>query len=424
MRKLIMRNIAILCLLTWISIVQGLGNVKYINISKISSDLEHIIAFNIISLYEPYYENWTSEWNFDQPKERMIQLLQEYYKDFSAITEKDAETYLLLGVIAGYLYNMDESMYHSIAIENFEEAIKIDPQDYRAYWFLANHCSRSAVSVAAIENFKKAEELLPDQPPVDFWKDYAWAARFAIMPSHFFYAYEKMKRLAKNVDSQLQELADRTYELKVPIDKNKSFDKQELWAISVGEKITMTSRPLGIKITLDSIWQIGVHDYQQNVTAFVIFPTTIANKLGKEIGYTFAIMMRTVNDDDQLDDYVNSISYSKDAIKKKINFSDKYERMVAYEITDKSLYPDMGGGHLYIIGIERNEPEYPGLLLESPTTLKNDEKNQLQVYRLLECKERFKGKIFYVFLFDSCEDIYQQSFAVFKSFFDNQIIIE
>ena len=424
MSKLIMRNIAMLCLLTWISSVQGFGNVKYIDILKISSNSEHVVAFNFISQYEPCYENWTLEWNYDQSKESLIQILQDFHKDFSAFTEKNAETYLLLGLIAGYLYNMEVGSYNSIAIENFEEAIKIDPQDYRAYWFLANHYSRSAAPVPAVKHFKKAEALLPDPQPVDFWKDYALASRLAVMPTHYIYAYEKMKSLTENVDSQVQYYADAMYKLIVPIDKNQSFDKQEMWAANIGEEITMTSRPLGIKLALDSTWNIGVYDYQQNKAFFVIAPPTIANKMEKNIGYTLAITMQTVNDDDQLDDFVNKIQYSKDAIKKKIHFSDKYERMIAYEITDKALYPDMGGGHLYEIGIERNDPEYPGLLIESPTTIRHDGTNPLQYYKLMECKDRFKGKIFYLFIFDSCEDIYEQSFAVFKSFFDNQVTIE
>ena len=36
----------------------------------------------------------------------------------------------------------------------------------------------------------------------------------------------------------------------------------------------------------------------------------------------------------------------------------------------------------------------------------------------------FKGKIFYAILLDSCEDIHEQSLSVFRTLFENQIIIE
>ena len=79
---------------------------------------------------------------------------------------------------------------------------------------------------------------------------------------------------------------------------------------------------------------------------------------------------------------------------------------------------------MYMIGIERNEPAYPGLLLEDPMILPNGEAGKLNFYTVSDSKERFKGRIFYAIILDSCEDINLQSFNVFKLFFDNQIIIE
>jgi len=208
---------------------------------------------------------------------------------------------------------------------------------------------------------------------------------------------------------------------KISNDKEQFFDKKDIWIIAnQGDKTTFTSRPLGITITVNSTWYVSISDYENNRTSFVIEPSPIANKVGIEIGYTIAIIIRTVNDNDKLEDYMGISKYPN---KKKINLSDKYDKMIAYEIIDKTMYQDIGGGHLYMIGIERNEPKYPELLLGAPIPLpKNTDK--VNYYRAVESKDRFKGKIFYLIMFDSCEDIYNQSFSIFKSLFDNEIIIE
>jgi hypothetical protein len=232
-----------------------------------------------------------------------------------------------------------------------------------------------------------------------------------------------VKSISGKEGSFQQQLGETIYKRIVPMDKNESYKKEDIWTASQGEKITFTSRPLGIKILVDSTWDLQIYDYQKNQGVFILNPPTIANKKGKEIHYTIALIMKPANDKDKLDDYIN-IFVSKYPDKKKITFSNKYDKMIAYEIKDKTMYQDIGGGHLYMIGIERNTPNYPGLLLENPETMPKGNVGEVTYYTASDSKDRFKGKIFYAIMLDSCEDINEQSFGIFKSFFDNQIIIE
>lgn len=417
-----MRNLTLLFFLT-LSTVQVFANVDYIDISKISSNSKYVTAFNFIKDNKQYYDHWISEWNYDKPKQDLINQLRGYYNDFSTLTEKNAETYLLLGDIAHYLYNMEDDDYYSIAVENYKEAIKINPEDYRAYWFLAYHYALSTFQVSAIDEFKKAEKLLPSSQPADFWNDYAWASSIASMPSHCIYAMDKVKSISGKEDSFQRQFRESIYKQITPVDKKQFYDKKDIWRVSEGDKKAFTSRPLGIKILIDSTWNLSVSDYKDNKAVFIIVPPTLTDKGGKEIGYTILIIMKTANDNDKLDDFTN-IFVSKYLDKKKINFSDKYDKMVAYEIIDKTIYQDIGGGHSYMIGIERSEPKYPGLLLEDPVELPKGDSDGIMYYTASESKDRFKGKIFYLIFLDSCENINEQSFSIFKTLFDNQIIIE
>ena len=415
-----MRDLTILLFLT-LNTVQVFANVNYLDVAKISSDRTFVTAFDFVKNNKRYYDHRTTEWKHDLPKEDLINQLREYYKAFSALTEKSSETYLLLGDIAHYLYNMDDREYDDSAVNNYEEAIKNDPEDFRAYWFLAYHYALSNVPVLAIDNFKKAEKLLPIEQPADFWNDYAWAAAATNMPSHCIYAMDKVKSISGKQGSFQQQFGETIYKQTVPADKNQSYSKEDTWTVNRGDKITCTSRLLGIKIPIDTLWTPLIYDYKNNQTAFTILPSTITNKNGKEIGYTIAIIMRTVNNTDKLEDHVSKL-VPKRLNQKRIKFSDKYDKIVAYEITDKTMYQEMGGAHLHMVGIERSEPRYPGLLLETPA-IWQENTNEITNYHRAS-KGRFKGKISYLMIFDSCEDIYEQSFSIFKSLFENQIIIE
>lgn len=416
-----MRNIVTLFTLTLITL-QTSANVNYIDIDKITHDSKLITAFNFIKDNTKYYDHWSNQWSYDKPKQNLVTQLREQYKSFSTLTTNE-ETLLLLGDIAHYLYNMDDTAYYSIAEKNYVEAIRSNPKDYRAYWFLGYHYALSNVPILAIDNFIKAEKILPSKQPADFWNDYAWATAVANMPSHCIYAMDKVKSISGKEGSFQQQLGETIYKRITPVDKNQSYEKKDIWTASQGNKIAFTSRPLGIKILVDSTWGVTLNDYQKNQTAFILNPPAIATKKGKEIHYTIAILMKTANDNDKLNDYISRL-ISKYPDKKQISFSDKYEKMIAYEIKDKTMYKDIGGGHLYLIGLERNAPKYPGLLLENPVPIPEGNSNEMTYYSASDSKDRFKGRIFYAIVLDSCEDIHAQSFAVFKSLFDNQIIIE
>lgn len=420
-------NISIITFLTFLT-VQAFANVNYIDIAKISNDSRLVAAFNFVKDNQEYYDHWTNQWNYDKSKEDLINQLLEHYHSFSTLPKKNIETYLLLGDIAHYLYNLDDmvfktSEYYEKAIDNYLSAIHVNSSDYRGYWFLGYHYALSNVPTSAIDNFLKAEKILPTQQPVDFWNNYAWTTAITNMPSHCIYAMDKVKSISGKEGSFQQQIGESIYKRIVPVDKNKSYEKQEIWTANDGDKTTFVSRPLGIKILVDTTWDLQIYDYQNNQAAFIMNPPKIANEKGREISYTIALIFKTANDKDKLIDYMN-VFVSKYPDKKQIDFSDKYDKIIAYEIKDNTMYQDIGGGHMYMIGIERDRPKYAGLILENPLSLPKGNSSETTYYQATDSKDRFQGKIFYAIMLDSCEDINEQSLSIFKTLFDNQIIIE
>ena len=132
--------------------------------------------------------------------------------------------------------------------------------------------------------------------------------------------------------------------------------------------------------------------------------------------------MKTVSENESIEEYINNLSASYHG-KTPISFTNKYADQFGYEIQDSTMYQDIGGGHLYTIGIAREEPSYPGFLLETPA-LPPPGNNEIVYYRATESKDRFEGRIFYTIMLDSCEDIHEESLAIFKNFVEYQLIIE
>lgn len=415
------RSILILTLLVFTREI--FADINFIDFAKISTDKKYTTAFEFIKENLEYYDHWTNEWTYNKSKEELVDKLRENYTFFSSMPLKNTELYLLLGDISHYLYNLDVSSYYESAVKNYDSAINLSPKDYRCYWFLGYHFALSAVPDSAVNNFFKAQALLPKEQPAEFWNDYAWTSVVTNMPSHCIYAMDRAKNILGTKSEFQKKLGEIIYKKIVPVDRDSSYKKENIWMGHSGEMSTFISRPLGLKILVDSTWKLSVYDYKNRQTAFVMSPPSINDKQGTDIHYTIAILMKVANDGQTLDDYISNL-VSKYSKKVKIPFSGKYESMFTYEITDKSVYENMGGGHMYMIGIERNAPRYPGLLLEEPARLPEGKSGQTSFYSTSDYKDRFKGRIFYAILLDSCENIHDQSLAIFRALFENQIIIE
>lgn len=399
------------------------ANINYIDRTKIGNEPRLAAVVDYLTDNQQFFDHWSSEWNYALPKNGFIAALHDNYQLAASVVPKNAELYLLLGDISSYLYNLDDTAYYCKAVENYQLAIEASPDDYRGYWFLGHHYASSNAPIPAIENFKNAEQRLPPNEPADFWNDYAWATAVANMPSHCSYAMDKVKLITGQAGSFEEQLGSTIRNRIEPLDKRKSFAKEELWTATEGEQMNFCCRPLGIKVTIDADWGLMLYDFEKGQTAFVISPPAIKNKKGAEIGYTIGILMKTAEANENLADYLNGFvsPYPK---KTKIAFSDKYDKLIAYELIDKSVYTEMGGAHMYVIGIERMAPAYPGLLLEEPASLPQGTPGEVSYYQPLNCKDRFDGKLFYAIMLDSCEDINEQSLAVLKELFNQQIVIE
>jgi hypothetical protein len=76
-----------------------------------------------------------------------------------------------------------------------------------------------------------------------------------------------------------------------------------------------------------------------------------------------------------------------------------------------------------MIAIARDEPEQPGMLLETVNAFPAGN-GKIAYYTVEQHYSRIKGKLYYLLLLDSCGYIHDESLAVFKDFIENGLLIE
>lgn len=402
----------------------SIANIHLIDFKKIEQGTDHSKQFDYLKENAWYCTYWQPTWTYDINRDSLISNLKSIYSVFDGLKViENVELELLRGDIAHYLYNLDVKEFYDPAVSHYKKAIKLSPNDYRGFWFLGFHYNQADFGPGSFSYFTKAQSLLKDQGPVEFWEEYAIAAYTVNMPTHCIYAMDIEKKLLKHpgyFDSTLGSVARNKI---TKMQSTNSYNSSDIWDSSEGDTISYIARPLGIKLRVDSSWQVRVSEYKERQAYCLVKPPTIKNKAGRDIGYSIFVFARVAAEGEKLDDFLAKLS-GKYTEKKEFAFSTKYA-MKSFEFKDKNMYAEVGGGHFHMIGIERNRPAYPGLLLEEPIPLpSNMEIGKLELYQSRSSKGRFPGKIFYVFILDTCEDIYPTSFSIFKKIFERDTIIE
>lgn len=96
------------------------------------------------------------------------------------------------------------------------------------------------------------------------------------------------------------------------------------------------------------------------------------------------------------------------------------EKCLAEKGMQPGMYHENGDGHGRIVFFEREQPEFPGLLLESPLSLPHQEgKKGPETFNFAPIQERMPGRLFYVVLLDTAASIEEPALKDFDFFLQN-----
>ncbi|GGB24304.1 tetratricopeptide repeat protein [Puia dinghuensis] len=390
------------------------ADVKFVDFKKIDPSGQYVSQQHFLLANLVYYDHWSPDWVYDVSKDSLIGELKTCLTLFAPLKANVYETDLLLGEIAHYLYNLNQQSYYDTAEAYYLKAIAADESDCRGYWFLGYHYSQSDELKKGVSCFNKAVKLVNSATANEFWQEYAFAMYAVGMPSHCRYGLDHY--LKGGGSSLMATMMDSTLKMKsVRADPDSSYSTNELWQPDrQGKKVTFLSRPLGIKFAADSNWEMQMNGFVKRLTAVAMQPPVVTSPKGANIGFSIALVMHVAGEGEKLTDFMASFMKMGGVRDAAFPFADKFPTGVSYTFQNKNLYSDRGGAHIHFIGIERSAPPYPGMSLEDQGEEMKGEPGKVNFYTPSIIRTRFPGRIFYLFLLDTCEDIHEVSWNTFK----------
>jgi hypothetical protein len=422
-----MKNTVILLLLCILGRNECQADVKFVDFKKIDplgrfKAHERFLLDNLV-----YYDHWSPDWIYDIVKDSLIRELKLCLGLYEPVKTDEFERCLLLGEIAHYLYNLDVKTYYDTAEAFYLKAIKLNDKDCRGYWFLGYAYATSDEIKKALPAFRRALDLVNDRTGVDFWQEYAFTMEVADMPFHCLYALDQYKH--RGGSSLLSKVMDSTVRSKcLDADPDISYRFTVLWQLQKrGAQVEFLSYPLGVKLDVDSNWDLQGSGYTNRMTGLSIKPLPLTARNGKRIGYSIALIVKVPEQGERLEDFMRSTMKTMPGIRDSVfPFAKEYPNGISYSYNDNSVYSDRGGARIGFFGIERPVPAHPGLALEDdmvPVDI-NGEPGKLNFYTLGLVRSRFPERIFYLFVLDTCEDIREGSWKGFQQLITKQLVLD
>jgi hypothetical protein len=422
-----MKNAIILLLLTMLAWNEGRADVKFLDFKKIDPSGQYAVHQRFLLDNLVYYDHWSPDWVYDISKDSLIRELERCLNLYAPLRTDAFERCLLLGEVAHYLYNLDQKTYYDTAEAYYKQAIGINGKDCRGYWFLGYAYATSDETAKALDAFRTALSLVDDKTGVDFWQEYAFTMEIAGMPFHCLYALNRYKRGGGS--SLLSTVMDSTVRSScMPADPDISYRNAALWEMQRhGRLVELRSYPFGIKLKVDSSWELQTNGYAKRVTGMGIKPPLLTARTGKQIGFTIAMVIKVPENGERLEDFMASMMKKLNGVRDNpFPFAKEFPNGISYSYNDDGLYTDRGGARIRFIGIERPVPAYPGLLLEEDgVPIDADaEPGKLNFFKMGLVRSRFQERIFYLFVLDTCEDIREESWKAFQQLMTRQLVLE
>jgi hypothetical protein len=419
------RKIAALFFAFLLSILapQAIADVDAIHSDRLPQETAVLAALDDVRQLEPYSHSWTNNWRFEIAKEEVATRLG---KDLGFLTlalknhPDNAELLLLTGLVAHYAYNLDVDGSYDITLNVLAQAQKLVPSDVRAPWFRATHLCQTTQPKAGADEFLSIEAGHAwDQLPVAFWDDYMACAVLTNMPAHALRAADHLEKLHapdSKVRAALVDIARKRFNA---FDPKKEYDPKEVWYSEVaGEDWDYTCTTCGLRLRARGNWSIDRLEVNQGSGVAIIgtgpYQATVRN-----MSPSILLLVKQAEENETL------LDYSKKFLKGTAFTIFTPARCPAAEcIAIKALQPGMyekdGDGHGRIVVFERNQPEFPGLIFETPQEIpKSDGGESVKYYRPSQTKQRIPGKLYYLILLDTAASIEEPAMIDFDFFLEN-----
>lgn len=422
-------SILILCLCFINFLWSEIGLIDYEKIPGIQSyQLEMTFLFD----NQEFYQSYTPQWENEKPKQYYIDELDKIYNSLIKLDSTNYEVQLLLGDIGIFLYNLDAENSKSMIDKHFNIAIKINPSDYRAYWFKGIYLTDSGNQIESLHYYQKAESLVPQDPPYFFYESMAFAYYLGNMPAHTLRALKISHELNRD-STEFEKIIIPVLEKRMlKPDIKKQYEVQDIWLGEKSDSLIYISYPLGIYVCSDTTWSVDGFPYKNKQSMISFSPPSI-DKGSKKISSSIAIISNLINNEKDFRSLLKNYINKKDIVKQTEIKHPVFGSVIQLEIKTNRYYKEIGGGHFIIWAFKKNKPEFPGFLLERPVDFnisleESDDYSQKEKtvhwFSFDEFYTRFDQDIAYFIMLDTCEEAYPDVYPLFVNFVNHQLIIE
>ncbi len=411
-------------ILAWPSALHA-GYLDAIDASRLPK--EFALNFDKLKRIEPYVDSYGfGSWNFDIPKEKLAEQIEEIYRAGTAISRKNPgpELFLCLGLVGYFGHNIDMPGYDDRAVENFTQAVNVAGSDYRPLWLLGMHHAKATRAADGMKLLLEAETRFHPTSP-DFWADYANAADLAQMPKHALFAVSKVKEL-KGKAGTLDDVIGASLRsvLKTPARTGK-VEASDLWdSIPKGQATTIVSYPFGYKVTVPDSGKIGLSGYNGKAGGMKIPLTHRIGRTGREFVPNIFINTVVADEGETLSAFAQRLMKSLDS-KEKADFGLKLNELAYIGKSDRAeVYREEGGGRLALVTFEREAPKMSGFILEEPQNFPGGDqaKDGPLFYRYRGRIERFRERLFYMIMLEAPASVFAESLEEFKGLLKTLVV--
>jgi hypothetical protein len=395
--------------------------------SALPQDASVLAALSDAKQLEPYSAAWTATWNFPVPKDQVATRLGD---DLNALAQSaksnpnNAELQLLAGLVARYAYNVDVSGSFDAATNALAQAEKLAPADYRASWFLSTlQCQSNGMTTGA-QGFLNIENSHTwDALPAAFWEDYVVCVLTANMPEHALRAVDYLKQLNTGSQQDFASLAGLAQQRLIPFDPAKTYQPSDVWSAGdPGQDAVFTSTMCGLRLHAQSNWTVNQMAFS-NGSCVAYFSTGPYKAVTTSLRPSILVLVQQPQQNQTLQDfskkYLTTGTFTSDSTLKC-----PAANCIALKGEQAGAYKADGDGHPRIIFVARDQPQYPGLIFESPAQLPQSNGSQgAQYYHPASTQLRIPGALYYVILLDTASSIEDPAVQDF-SFFLQSLTVE
>lgn len=407
----------------------SIAQIRNIDATRLPQSPAVQAAFRSAQDLEPYSRSWTSKWNYNIPKAQVQDKLADDVGILSHALQSDPanhELQLLTGLVAHFAYNVNDEAAFQVATDNLSKAAAADPTDIRGEWFLGIHQCQSLLVSAGMNRLMTLEAKVKN-PPDDFWYDYITCATVALMPAHTLRAIDRSVAGGQPAESykELAQIANSRYKT---ADLTKSIPAHDAWTDKElpNDRDFFTSRLCGVSFVVNVNSDIQIPDVANSACYAMASPPA---KKG-EPAPTFLLITRPPAVDQSLDDFARSylkahdVSKDNDAqVTPAVDLPCPVEHCLSLDLVVPSIYSKQGGGHFLIVAFERDQPRYDGLPFEKPEDpIKKEGLHGRAYFRAEPVFHRIPGKLYYMVLLDSNQQIFPSSKPQFEEFLKSIVV--